>query len=217
MTELLLNNVSVAVDGVPLVKDTSLSISQGELVVLLGPNGAGKTSLLRLLLGLLGPDAGTATLNGADVASCSASQRALEVAYLPQQRPLAWPNRVRDIVALGRFAHGVMMGRPQQTDAALIDAALTACDLQDLAERQANTLSGGELARVHCARAFVANTPLLLADEPAASTSCAAVTPWLRRRWRRCLCSFTRHWVGCALRRSAGLDDGRHCGRRRLR
>lgn len=169
MTELQLNQASVAALDVPLVIDASMSLVQGELVVLLGPNGAGKTSLLRLLLGLLEPDSGTATLDGAVVADCSAAQRALAVAYLPQLRPLAWPNRVRDIVALGRFAHGVSMGRPHKADAQLIEAALDACDLLALADRQANTLSGGELARVHCARAFVANTPLLLADEPTAA------------------------------------------------
>ncbi len=169
MAELLLNNASVAADGVPLVQEASLSITQGELVVLLGPNGAGKTSLLRLLLGLMPVDSGTATLDGVPVTDLSAAERALAVAYLPQLRPLAWPNRVRDIVALGRFAHGVMMGRPQAKDAALIEAALSACDLLGLADREANTLSGGELARVHCARAFVANTALLVADEPTAA------------------------------------------------
>jgi len=169
MAELLLDKASVAIDGVALVQEASLSITQGELVVLLGPNGAGKTSLLRLLLGLLLADFGSATLNGVAVSNLSPAERALAVAYLPQLRPLAWPNRVRDIVALGRFAHGMMMGRPQVKDATLIEAALAACDLLPLADRQAHTLSGGELARVHCARAFVANTPLLIADEPTAA------------------------------------------------
>lgn len=169
MTELRLMNASVGVGGVPLVREASVSIAQGQLVVLLGPNGAGKTSLLRLALGLLEPDAGDALLNDSAVASLSPAERARSMAYLPQTRPLTWPIRVRDIVALGRFAHGVLMGRPQREDARRIEAALAACDLLPLADRKATTLSGGELARVHCARSFVANTPLLLADEPTAA------------------------------------------------
>ena len=95
--------------------------------------------------------------------------RARRVAYLPQIRPLAWPSPVRDVVALGRYAWGAAPGRLSPADAEAVDAAIEACDLAALAGRATDSLSGGELARVHLARAFAANSNLLLADEPVAA------------------------------------------------
>jgi len=112
---------------------------------------------------------GQSTLDGQAVQTMDPIARALAVSYLPQTRPLAWPNRVRDVVSLGRFAHGGAMGRLQGPDAEAVDRSLAACDLAHLAERSADTLSGGEMARMHCARAFAAETPLLVADEPVAA------------------------------------------------
>ncbi|MEL7488835.1 MAG: ABC transporter ATP-binding protein, partial [Pseudomonadota bacterium] len=87
----------------------------------------------------------------------------------PQIRPLAWPNTVRDVVALGRYAHGAALGRLGGADADAVNRAIAACNLGALAGRRADTLSGGELARMHCARAFAAEAPLLVADEPTAA------------------------------------------------
>jgi len=169
MTELIANNIKVDAGSATLVRDASLSLKPGELVAILGPNGAGKTSLLRALLGLVAPASGTAQLDGEDSASMPAARRARLVSYLPQRRPLAWPNKVRDIVALGRFAHGAALGRLSPQDAAAVATAIAACDLAALAERNADTLSGGEIARVHFARALAACAPLLIADEPTAA------------------------------------------------
>ena len=82
---------------------------------------------------------------------------------------LRWPNTVRDVVALGRFAYGAAPGRLSAKDAEAVDKAMGHCGLTDLSERNTDTLSGGELARVHCARAFAADAPLLVADEPVAA------------------------------------------------
>lgn len=169
MTELIASNLTVRVKGATLVDAASMRLAPRELVVLLGPNGAGKTSLLRGALGLEKRSDGDATLGGVDVAEISPVARARSVAYLPQVRPLAWPNTVRDVVALGRFSHGVALGRLKGVDALAVQRALEACDLSHLSDRPANTLSGGELARMHCARAFAAEAPLLVADEPTAA------------------------------------------------
>ncbi len=169
MTELKLENLSVCVGGATLVKDASTRLGAGELVALIGPNGAGKTTLLKCALGLLAPASGTATINGVPTLNLSPVERARAVAYLPQMRPLAWPVRVKDVIALGRFAYGASMTNLKGADAAAVKRALAQCDLADLAERRMDTLSGGELARVHCARALAVEAPLLLADEPIAS------------------------------------------------
>lgn len=169
MTDLIARSLTVTAGDATLVGEASLSLAPGELVAILGPNGAGKTSLIRACMGLTKPDAGTVTLGGHDIAGISPIERARQIAYLPQIRPLAWPSRVRDVVALGRFSHGAALGRLTGADADAVDRAITACHLAHLADRRTDTLSGGELARVHCARAFAAEAPLLIADEPTAA------------------------------------------------
>ena len=169
MTELACNALTVVRDGATLVNDASFRFRTGELVALLGPNGAGKTTLLRAALGLAPPTSGAATLGGDDTKSLSPRKRARRASYLPQRRPLAWPSPVRDVVALGRFSHGAALGRLGDADRRAVARALESCDLTAMADRATDTLSGGELARVHFARAFAAEAPLLIADEPVAA------------------------------------------------
>lgn len=169
MTDLTVKGLTYQVNGATLVEQASFKLVPGELICLLGPNGAGKTSLIRTSLGLEKPSFGQSMLDGESTLTLSPILRARRIAYLPQIRPLAWPNAVRDIVALGRFSHGAVLGRLKGADRDAVDRALSACDLTHLADRSADTLSGGELARMHCARAFAAEAPLLVADEPIAA------------------------------------------------
>lgn len=169
MTELIVNDLGYTVKGTTLVKPSSFRLASGEFIVLLGPNGAGKTSLIRSALGLETPTSGSALIDGRRTDQIGPIERARQIAYLPQIRPLAWPNTVRDVVALGRYSHGATLGRLKGDDAIAVDDAIKACDLDDLSQRAADTLSGGELARMHCARAFAAQAPLLVADEPIAA------------------------------------------------
>jgi len=169
MTELVAANLCVMHNKKQLLNSASFNLRDGELVVLLGPNGAGKTMLLRAALGLMKLHTGSVTLDSEDISTLSPMLRARRIAYLPQTRPLAWPNIVRDVVALGRFSHGASLSRLQAQDADAVDKAIADCGIEHLAQRKTNTLSGGELARVHCARAFAANAPLLVADEPIAA------------------------------------------------
>jgi iron complex transport system ATP-binding protein len=169
MTELVAKNITLRAGDTTLVEDASLSLHSGELVAILGPNGAGKTSLLRVMVGLAKADSGSVQLGGQECIGLSPIERARRVSYLPQRRPLAWPNKVRDVVSLGRFAHGAALGRLGVVDAEAVDVAIASCDLGHLEHRSTDTLSGGELARVHFARAIAARTPLLVADEPVAA------------------------------------------------
>jgi iron complex transport system ATP-binding protein len=165
---LSVSGLSVSLGARPVVREASFALAGG-LTVLIGPNGAGKTSLLRACLGLIARKSGEVTLAGRDPVVLSPPQRARLAAYLPQSRPLAWPLRVRDVVALGRFAFGAAPGRLSPQDSAAVERAIAACDLTDLAQRRCDALSGGETARVHIARALAAEAPLLLADEPIAA------------------------------------------------
>jgi iron complex transport system ATP-binding protein len=166
---LKLHEVSVTVQGAPLLRDVSFEVQPGKLVGLLGPNGAGKTTAVRALLGLQPLNAGRAYLDAQPAHSLSAKQRALIVSYLPQARKLAWPISVREAVALGRFAYGGPMGRLGPADSAAVEDALSRCALKGFEDRAVTSVSGGELARVHLARALAAQAPALIADEPTAA------------------------------------------------
>ena len=166
MAELVVQDIAVKLGRHEVLRGASVRVRPGELIALLGPNGAGKTMLLRAVLGLVKRSRGSVRTGGEDPARLAAAERARRIAYLPQSRPLAWPVRVRDVVALGRFAHGALPGRLRGEDADSVERALAACDLHALADRPCDTLSGGELSRTHIARAMAAEAPILLADEP---------------------------------------------------
>jgi iron complex transport system ATP-binding protein len=169
MSTLSLTDAVATLGGVRRLDGASFTAPAGAMTGLLGPNGAGKTTAVRALLGLTPLDSGQARIGVADPRRLDAAARARAVAYLPQTRPLAWPMAVRDVVALGRFAHGGLLGRPAPEDAAAVAQALAACDLEALADRPGDMLSGGERARMHVARALAAQTPALVADEPTAA------------------------------------------------
>lgn len=145
-----------------VLQDVSLRIGAGEFVGLIGPNGAGKTTLMRAALGLL------VGQGHSSLAAMAPGERARAVAWLPQAREIAWPVSVEALVALGRGPHLAPGQGPGAQDIRAIDAALARMGLEAMRRRPASQLSGGEQARVLIARALAQETPLLMADEPAA-------------------------------------------------
>jgi iron complex transport system ATP-binding protein len=169
VTKLSLSNIGLSITSKVILESINLELNSGELVVLLGANGAGKSSVLRSALGLVPVSTGQSLIDEHLVTTLSSANRAKKVAYLPQKRPLAWPIKVFDVVSLGRYAYGVNLGRLKNDDLESVESAITSCGLEQLRNRRVDTLSGGEAARVHVARAFAANAALLLADEPTAA------------------------------------------------
>jgi iron complex transport system ATP-binding protein len=162
MNVLTVKNLSVTLRSRPVIRDVSFEIKPGEFVGLLGPNGAGKTSLMRAALGLIRAS-GCSSL-----AEMPAADRARAVAWMPQSREIAWPVPVERLVMLGRLPHLPQGLRMPPEDQALVDRAISRMGLQDFRQRAASRLSGGEQARALIARALAQDTPLLMADEPAA-------------------------------------------------
>jgi iron complex transport system ATP-binding protein len=167
VSALLVEGLSATLGQRSVLSDVSFSIDAGELVGLIGPNGAGKSTLLKALAGLL-PAEGTVILGTSKLSDIAARERARRVSYLPQDRDVAWPITAEKLVALGRTPYLAPMSSLGPHDEAMIDLALEQADAAYLRNRVVSELSGGERARVLIARALAQETPLFLADEPAA-------------------------------------------------
>jgi zinc/manganese transport system ATP-binding protein len=160
-----LEHVRIQLGGRTILKDISMTVSEGELVAVLGPNGSGKTTLLKLLLGLVKPDAGEVRVLG------KPPRRGNEaIGYAPQHRVLEadLALRARDVAGFGLDGHRWGIGLPSRKRHAFIDTALQEVDAYDFADAPVGQLSGGEQQRLLIAQALLTNPKLLLLDEPLA-------------------------------------------------
>ena len=157
-------NVSVRRGRVEIIKGVNLKISPGEFVGLIGPNGAGKSTLLQAGLGLL-PYDGSITIGGQNFHILGTTGRARVIAYVAQERDVAWPIDVESTVALGRLPY---RERDALRDAVAIEKAMNRMAVSQWRNRSVQLLSVGERARVLIARAIAQETPFLFADEPTA-------------------------------------------------
>jgi sodium transport system ATP-binding protein len=149
-------------DGhVSAVDRLSLQVAGGEVYGLLGPNGAGKTTTLRMILGLLAPTSGDATILG-----CRVSQEPLKIKQLiglvSASAGLYQWLTPREL--LRYFAIGFGLG-PQRT-AERTDELARLMDLETFLDRRCANLSTGQIQRVNLARALIHDPPVVLLDEP---------------------------------------------------
>jgi len=149
-----------AVDGV------SFTVPRGSLTALAGPNGSGKSSVVRALIRRAELSAGRITIDARDAATLSPSELATNVAVVPQREDTTFPTQVREYVALGRYPHLGLWKKASASDDAVVEEALALADVESLADRDTDALSGGEWQRVRIARALAQKTAALVLDEP---------------------------------------------------
>ncbi len=160
MCQLQLDQVDVQLGGHVVVHDVSAALAPGKLHVIVGPNGAGKSTLLRAMAALLPLGGGAIKLDGAEVGKLSPAKRAEQMAYLPQERGIAWDLSCAEVAALGA------QHLPPAEARARAVAELTTLGMGDLVDRGVFSLSGGQRARVLLARVMCSPAQIYLLDEP---------------------------------------------------
>ncbi|QIG49722.1 ABC transporter ATP-binding protein [Nordella sp. HKS 07] len=187
---------SPALDGI------SAAIKGGEITGLVGPDGAGKTTLIRLMTGLLLPDAGTLTVLGFDTWREAAKIQAA-IGYMPQRFGLYEDLSVQENLDL----YADLRGLPKAERAAVYDELLTFTDLKRFTARLAGKLSGGMKQKLGLACALLKKPRLLLLDEPG-----VGVDPISRRELWKMVEHLTREGIGVVWS-TAYLDEAEACTR----
>lgn len=169
MAKLSLDQLSTGYGQRLVGQGLSFEVAAGEVTCLLGANGCGKTTLLKTLLGLLPPLAGTVSIADQPLAQVKPQQLAKWVGYVPQAHPDLFPYSVLDMVLMGRTAYLSWLSTPGPNDRRIALACLADMGVAHLAERRYTELSGGERQLVLIARALTQQPQLLIMDEPTAS------------------------------------------------
>lgn len=164
---LQIQDLSLHVAQRQLQSGISLSVAAGERLALIGPNGVGKSTLLKTVLGLLPYQQGHILVNGQELQTLNELERAGLIAYVPQQSHIEFPVPVQDVVSWARYAYNGF-ARLSVDDREIVKRCLAEFGLTAVAERNVQTLSGGEQRRVLLARAAASQAPLILCDEPTA-------------------------------------------------
>ena len=157
---LRLENLKKSFDGNPVLKGICLDVTPGEFVTLLGPSGCGKTTTLRIIAGLLEPDAGRVFLDGKDITRLEPEKRDVNTVF---QNYALFPHmNVEKNISYGLRIKGVKKPEWQKK----VSEMLSLVQLEGYEKRMPSQLSGGQRQRVAIARAVVLNPRLLLLDEP---------------------------------------------------
>jgi lipopolysaccharide export system ATP-binding protein len=156
----------------PVVRNVSISVKRGEAVGLLGPNGAGKTTTFYMIVGLIAPDTGNITLDGAEISSLPMYRRArLGIGYLPQEASVFRGLNVEQNI----MAALDVVEPDRDKREGMLTALLAEFGISHLRRTPALALSGGERRRVEIARALATAPNYILLDEPLAGIDPIAV------------------------------------------
>jgi len=158
-----LDHVTRTVDGIPTIRDVSLTLEKGTLSVLLGPTLSGKTSIMRLLAGLDKPTTGRVLVDGNDVTGIDVRKRSVAMVY---QQFINYPS----LSVYENIASPLrVQGKPKtEIDRRVMEAAKL-LRLEPFLSRTPLQLSGGQQQRTAIARALVKGADLVLLDEPLAN------------------------------------------------
>lgn len=146
-----------------VLNDVSFRVGGGKVVSILGPNGVGKTTLIKCMCNVHKPSSGKITVNGQDVLSLTGKELAKNIAFVPQSVPRS-KTLVYDSVLMGRKPY-INIGVTEQ-DLDITSRAVRNLDLENLAFKYVDQISGGEFQKVQIARALAQESSVMMLDEP---------------------------------------------------
>jgi len=172
-TALSISNLTHSYGNRITLEDLSFSVRKGEFFIIIGPNGSGKTTLMKVSAGIEKYQKGRIDIFDKSDRRYSRKELARVVAYVPQTFPVDFPFTVKEVVMMGRSPHLGMLGFERDHDQKITEAAMTFTQIDGLAERKMDRISGGERQRAIIARAICQEPRIILLDEPTASLDLA--------------------------------------------
>jgi zinc transport system ATP-binding protein len=155
-------DVSFSYNQTTVLENISFSVEEEEFFGIIGPNAGGKSTLLKLVLALYKPVSGAVKVFG----NAPEKERG-RIGYVPQHPGFNrdFPITVKEVVSLGQLGTSMSSAQAKQH----FETAMTAVNLDDIAEHRISTLSGGQLQRVLIGRALACAPEILILDEPTAN------------------------------------------------
>ncbi len=167
MVKIRIRGLEFSYNSIPALKDVTIDIHESEIVAIVGPNGSGKSTLLKCIDRILKPQKGGILINGKDVKDFSQIEIARTVGYVPQSVKQFFPATVFEVVLMGRRPY--LGWRCSKRDIEKVFEVLKILNIENIAMRDFNELSGGQQQKVLIARALVQEPEILLLDEPTAN------------------------------------------------
>ena len=159
-------NLSLGYEGPSIINNLSLAVPDARVTSIIGPNGCGKSTLLRGLGRLLPPRSGEVLLDGSSLASRTTREIATRISVLPQTPTAPSGLTVADLVSRGRHPRQKWYQQFSLADQSVVEDALAATDITDLADTPLEDLSGGQRQRAWISMTLAQETGILLLDEP---------------------------------------------------
>lgn len=162
-----INDLEFAYNGTAVLKSINCNIDKGEFIAVVGPNGSGKSTLIKCMNGILQPKKGKVHISDKDIKQHSLRNLSKTMAYVPQNKNSQNSATVFDTVLLGRKPY--INWRPSASDMEITSDIIKELQLESIAMKDINKLSGGQQQTVFIARALAQQPEILLLDEPTAN------------------------------------------------